>query len=69
MDNLDKKRYRLKCAMCSTKGASISMFIWSMCHCTPWCVFHNNKGFTKRVVKSEDGEPIWEMFVSSMLLV
>ena len=23
LDNLDKKRYRLKCAMCSTKGASI----------------------------------------------
>jgi hypothetical protein len=63
LSHLDKKRYRLMCQMCSTKGACIQCSYGrcaSAAH--PWCVHHQNKAWTRRVVKTEDGEHIWEMF-------
>lgn len=60
---LDKKRFRLKCALCTTKGACIQC---SYGRCTnaahPWCVMFNPKGVTHRIVKDEEGETQWEIF-------
>ena len=63
LNQLDKKRYRLKCQLCTSKGACIQC-AYGRCASAahPWCVHHCNKGWTKRVVKLPDGEPIWEMF-------
>lgn len=62
--NLDKKRYRLKCALChSTKGAAVQC---SFGRCTtsvhPWCALKNPQGFTRRVVVNPEGETLWEIF-------
>eukprot|EP00981_Chlorochromonas_danica_P001845 scaffold386_cov174-Ochromonas_danica.AAC.19 len=60
---LDIKRYKLKCSLCTKKGACVQC---SYGRCTaaahPWCVFHHPQGFTKRIVKTEDGSPLWEIF-------
>ena len=64
LDKLDKKRFRLKCALCNTKGACIQCN-YGRCQTPahPWCVIkYPEKGFTKRVIKNEDGEPQWEIF-------
>lgn len=67
--NLDKKRYNLKCVLCSKKGACIQCCAK---RCTvpvhPWCVLQKNTtipphGFTKRIVTAPDtGEVLWEIF-------
>lgn len=62
--NLDKKRYKLKCALChSTKGAAVQC---SFGRCTtsvhPWCALKNPQGFTRRVVVNPEGETLWEIF-------
>lgn len=61
--HLDKRRYNLKCALCKTKGACVQC---SYGRCTtgvhPWCALRNPQGFTRRIVKDEDGDPHWEIF-------
>lgn len=60
---LDKKRFRLKCALCNTKGACIQC---SHGRCVtsahPWCVLNTPKGFTRRVIKDEERNMLWEVF-------
>ena len=60
---LDKKRFRLKCALCSGKGACIECK-HGKCRTAahPWCVLHNPCGFTKRVIKDEDNTMVWDIF-------
>jgi hypothetical protein len=60
---LDKKRFKLKCSVCTRKGACVQC-AYGRCTAAvhPWCVYHNPQGFVKRVVKDEDGDPIWEIF-------
>lgn len=62
--NLDKKRYKLKCALChNTKGAAVQC---SFGRCTtsvhPWCALKDPQGFTRRVVVNPEGETLWEIF-------
>lgn len=63
ISRLDKKRFRLKCALCSGKGACIECK-HGKCRTAahPWCVLHNPCGFTKRVVKDEDNTMVWDIF-------
>jgi PHD-zinc-finger like domain len=60
---LDKKRFRLKCALCSGKGACIECK-HGKCRTAahPWCVLHNPCGFTKRVIKDENNTMVWDIF-------
>ena len=60
---LDKKRFRLKCALCPGKGACIECK-HGKCRTAahPWCVLHNPCGFTKRVIKDEDNTMVWDIF-------
>lgn len=68
LSHLDKKRYRLPCLMCKTKGAAVQC-TYGRCIVAfhPWCVLHHGhtKGITKRVVKDQDGEAIWEIYCKS----
>lgn len=59
INKLDKKRFKLKCALCIGKGACIECE-YGKCRTAahPWCVLHNPGGFTKRVIKDEDGEMV-----------
>ena len=63
MAYLDKKRYKLKCGLCSTKGACIQCCAG---RCTiaahPWCVVKNPRGFTRRIIKNDEGNMVWEVF-------
>jgi len=63
---LDKKRYKLKCALCTSKGACIQCCAG---RCTtaahPWCVVKNPKGFTRRIIKNDEGAMVWEVFCKS----
>ena len=63
INRLDKKRFRLKCALCSGKGACIECK-HGKCRTAahPWCVLHNPCGFTKRVIKDEDNTMVWDIF-------
>jgi hypothetical protein len=63
LSTLDKKRFKLKCALCSTKGACIQCH-YGRCATAahPWCVFHRPQGFTRRIVKDENGQLVWEIF-------
>ena len=63
LNSLDKKRYRLKCNLCNQKGACIQC-CYGRCATAahPWCVLNNPQGFTRRVIKNEDGELLWEIF-------
>ena len=63
INRLDKKRFRLKCALCSSKGACIECN-YGKCRTAahPWCVLNTPGGFTRRVIKDEDGNLVWEIF-------
>jgi PHD-like zinc-binding domain len=63
INRLDKKRFRLKCALCSSKGACIECN-HGKCRVAahPWCVLNNPGGFTRRVIKDEDNNLVWEIF-------
>ena len=66
LEGLDKKRYKLKCLLCDKKGACVQCCYgrcFSAAH--PWCVVRNPKGWVKRIVKDEEGEPVWEIFCKS----
>lgn len=62
--SLDKKRFRLKCGWCKLPGACVQCtFGRCIAACHPWCMIHDTRGWTKRVVKvDEDTEPITEMY-------
>lgn len=63
INNLDKKRFSLKCNLCHQKGACVQC---CSKRCTtgahPWCVMHNPQGFTKRIVTSPENVVLWEIF-------
>lgn len=63
LSSLDKKRYRLKCNLCNNKGACIQC-CYGRCATAahPWCVLNNSQGYTRRVIKNEDGDLVWEIF-------
>jgi hypothetical protein len=63
INRLDKKRFRLKCALCSSKGACIECN-HGKCRVAahPWCVLNNPGGFTRRVIKDEENNLVWEIF-------
>ena len=63
MAYLDKKRYKLKCGLCSTKGACIQCCAGRCAIAAhPWCVVKNPKGFTRRIIKNDEGNMVWEIF-------
>ena len=63
INRLDKKRYRLRCVLCTGKGACIQCSYGKCCiPAHPWCVLHNPKGFTRRVIRDEDDEVVWDIF-------
>jgi len=62
--NLDKKRFKLRCGLCSNnKGACVQC---SYGRCTtsvhPWCALKTPQGCTRRIVSNADGEVMWEIF-------
>ena len=62
--NLDKKRFKLRCGLCSNhKGACVQC---SYGRCTtsvhPWCALKTPQGCTRRIVSNTDGEVMWEIF-------
>lgn len=63
LDSIIPQRYKLKCALCTKKGACAQC---SFGRCTaaahPWCVLHNPRGFKRRIVKGNEGEVLWEIF-------
>ena len=63
INRLDKKRFKLKCGLCSGKGACVECK-HGKCRTAahPWCVVNTPKGYTRRVVKDEDDELIWQIF-------
>lgn len=63
INRLDKKRFRLKCALCTGKGACIECN-HGKCRIAahPWCVLNTPGGFTRRVIKDEDNNLVWEIF-------
>ena len=63
INRLDKKRFRLKCGLCSGKGACVECK-HGKCRTAahPWCVVNTPGGYTRRVVKDEDDELIWQIF-------
>ena len=60
---IDKKRFRLKCGLCSGKGACVECK-HGKCRTAahPWCVVNKPGGYTRRVVKDEDDDLIWQIF-------
>ena len=63
INRLDKKRFRLRCVLCTGKGACIQCSYGKCCiPAHPWCVLHNPKGFTRRVIRDEDDEIVWDIF-------
>lgn len=63
MKNLDLKRYRLKCNLCNIKGACVQC-CYGRCSTPvhPWCALRTPQGFTRRIIKDNDGNILWEIF-------
>lgn len=63
LKELDRKRFKLKCVLCTGKGACIQCSYGKCCiPAHPWCVLHTPKGFTRRVIKDEDDQMVWDIF-------
>ena len=65
LHHLDKKRYKLRCALCNTtKGAAVQCSYGKCVTAVhPWCAIKRPEdGFTRRVVKNEEGETLWQVF-------
>ena len=60
---VDPARFKLKCSLCSTKGACIQC---SYGRCSraahPSCALDPSKGFTHRIFKDFQGDSVWEVF-------
>lgn len=65
LSKLDTKRYKLKCTICSRKGACVQC-AYGRCTTSvhPWCALKDSHGFTRRIVKDGGGNTIWEIFCS-----
>ena len=60
--DVDKQRYKLRC-YCGKKGAAAQCSFGKCATAAhPWCVIHNPKGFTNRIVKTDEGEVLCEIF-------
>jgi len=55
---------RLKCSHCQSSGGASVQCSYGRCTVAvhPWCCLHDPKGFTKRIVKTPDGDNLWEIF-------
>jgi PHD-zinc-finger like domain len=63
LKELDRKRFKLKCVLCTGKGACIQCSYGKCCiPAHPWCILHTPKGFTRRVIKDEDDQMVWDIF-------
>ena len=63
LKGLDRKRFKLRCVLCTGKGACIQCSYGKCCiPAHPWCVLHTPKGFTRRVIKDEDDQMVWDIF-------
>ena len=63
LGNLDRKRFKLKCKLCTSKGACVQCCYGRCANAAhPWCVCKNPQGYAKRIVKDLDGDPVWEIF-------
>lgn len=64
ISGLDKARMRLKCSHCHVSGGASVQCSYGRCTVAvhPWCCLHDPKGFTKRIVKTPDGDTLWEIF-------
>ena len=64
LSNIDKKRFKLRCNLCSNnKGACVQCcFGRCVTAAHPWCLLKNPQGCTKRVVLDPEGHTIWETF-------
>lgn len=65
LSKLDMKRYKLKCTICSSKGACVQC-AYGRCTTSvhPWCALKDSNGFTRRIVKNSEGNSVWEIFCS-----
>lgn len=66
LSRLDRKRYKLKCALCSSKGACIQCCYGrctSAVHAR--CALATGSGHTHRIIADENGFALWEMFCKS----
>lgn len=64
MSLLDKSRLRLKCSHCHSTGGASVQCSYGRCVVAvhPWCCLNDPRGFTKRIVKTPDGDTLWEIF-------
>lgn len=62
LERLDQKRYKLKCALCTKKGACVQC---AYGRCTqgmhPWCALRSSV-CTRRIIKGDEGILLWEIF-------
>lgn len=63
LTSLDKKRFKLNCNLCKSKGACIQCS-YGRCAVAahPYCVLTQPQGFTRRTIKDDRGELLWEVF-------
>jgi hypothetical protein len=61
--HLDKRRFNLKCGLCKLKGACVQC-AYGRCATAvhPWCALRTPNGYTRRIIKQEDGDVRWEIF-------
>lgn len=66
LKHMDKKRFKLKCTLCSLKGACIQC-CYGRCAVSahPSCILNPSHGFTHRIIKDENDELCWEVFCKS----
>lgn len=62
--HLDKKRYKLKCALCQGKKGACIQCSYGRCAVAahPWCVLNKPQGFEKRIYKDDDVGSVFEIF-------
>ncbi len=62
LERLDQKRYKLKCGLCTKKGACVQC---AYGRCTqgmhPWCALRSTL-CTRRIIKGDEGILLWEIF-------
>lgn len=64
ISGLERARLRLKCALCNSSGGASVQCSYGRCVVAvhPWCCLHDPRGFSKRIVKTPDGDNLWEIF-------
>lgn len=63
VSNMDKKRFKLKCSCCPAKGACVQC-CYGRCAVAahPSCVLNPKTGWTRRIIKDENDDMVWETF-------